>query len=354
MLYIYFLKLIKSKRITYIYSGEIMKKIFLLFSLLFSLTSCQFEKEQKETTTSVVASSYIVIEQSTNKILEGFNYHETRSVASISKIMTAIVVIENSDIYETVKVPEDIKKVDGSSMYLKVNQEITIIDLLYGLLLRSGNDAAVTLALSVSKTMNEFVDLMNQKAYELNMNHSVFNNPHGLDGDDGGNLSTAYDMAILYSYCLQNPVFSTITSAKTHANYVNKNKLLRNYDYCTGGKTGFTTKAKRTLVTSASKDDIHLIVVTLNCGNDFETHRNKYEYYFNHYQSIKILNKNENSFDNQVFYCQKDYYFITNENDLSLLYQLNLNEQTIKVTLFDKNKYVLEDIIVPISLKDKV
>jgi len=215
-----------------------MKKILILFSMLLSLTGCKAQTLKKEVVTSVAATSYIVIEQSTNKVLEGFNYHDVRSVASISKIMTAIVVIENTNINEVVKVPEAIKKVDGSSMYLKINQEIAIIDLLYGLLLRSGNDAAVTLALATCPTMNEFVSLMNQKASDLNMTHTVFNNPHGLDVEDSGNLSTAYDMAILYSYCLQNPIFQQITSSKTHANYVNKNKLLRKYEYCTGGKTG--------------------------------------------------------------------------------------------------------------------
>lgn len=318
-----------------------MKKRIILVFLLFVglLTSCT---NKKAITTSVQATSYIVLEQSNNKILEGFNYYETRSVASISKIMTAIVVIENTNINEVVKVPNDISKVDGSSIYLKVGQEISILDLLYGLLLRSGNDAAITLALATCNTIEDFVLLMNQKASQLNMTRTIFNNPHGLDVDDDGNLSCAYDMAILYSYCLENPLFAKIVGSKMYRSYQNKNKLLRNYKYCTGGKTGFTNIAKRTLVTSASKDNINLIVVTLNCGNDFLTHQNLYEAYFNNYHSIKVLNKGYNSFDNQNFIVTKDYYFVTKENNLSLFYKLNLHLKEIEITLLDENKHVLD------------
>ena len=315
-----------------------MKKLFILFLFL---SSCSL-KTNAITPVSIQATSYIVIEQSNNKMLEGSNYYEQRSVASISKIMTAIICIENSNVNEKVKVPQEINTVDGSSIYLKVDQEITILDLLYGLLLRSGNDAAISLALAICPTINDFVSLMNQKAELLNMTRTIFSNPHGLDVNDNGNISCAYDMAILYSYCLENPLFAKIVSTKMHHNYQNKNKLLRNYNYCTGGKTGFTTKARRTLVTSASKDNINLIIVTLNCGNDFESHQNIYEYYFNNYQAIKILNKGLNSFDNYSFKVKKDYYFITNLTNLSLLYKLNLNYKIIEITLYDENKKVVD------------
>lgn len=326
-----------------------MKKLILLFLLLFQLNGCNNKEEIK--VNQIIATSYIVLQQSNNKILEGNNYDISRSVASISKIMTAIIVIENSDVNEIVKVPEEIKYVDGSSIYLKIGQEISRIDLLYGLLLRSGNDAAVTLALSVCKRLSDFVDLMNQKASDLKMNHSYFNNPHGLDVDDGGNISSAYDMAILYSYCLDNELFAKIVNTKSYKNFENKNKLLKSYEYCTGGKTGYTLKAKRTLISSASKDNINLIIVTLNCGNDFESHKNKYEYYFNNYTAIQILNKGENSFDNHVFYCKKDYYFITNQNNLNLLYYLNESNKTIQITLYDQNHHVIDVITIIITMK---
>ena len=183
----------------------------------------------------------------------------------------------------------------------EVGEEITLRDLLYGLMLRSGNDAAITLAISVSKSVDSFVNLMNKKADELGLKGTYFNNPHGLDEQDDGNISTAYDMAVLYSYCLKNELFAKITQTTQYKTYINKNRLVRTYSYCTGGKTGFTKKAKRTLVTSASKDNINLIVVTLNCGSDFKSHQDIYESYFNTHKSIKILNKGENSFNNVVF-----------------------------------------------------
>ena len=317
-----------------------MKKVLLCVILLLTLVNCNYKNDIE--TTAIQASSYIVIEQSTNKILQGSNYDTQRSVASISKIMTAIIVVENVDIYQYTIVPNEIIKVEGSSMYLKVNDKIKIKDLLYGLLLRSGNDAAITLALTICDTIDEFVCLMNKKAEKLNMKNSFFSNPHGLDEKDNGNISTAFDMALLYSYCLQNPIFSEIISSKNYNNYVNKNKLLKNYQYCTGGKTGYTKKAKRTLITSASKDNINLIVVTLNCGNDFQTHQNLYEHYFNNYQAIKIINKGINIFDNKEIYCNKDCYFITNQTDLSLLYQIDYSKKIINVTLLDINKRVID------------
>ena len=315
-----------------------MKKIRLLFIFLLSLTSCNKESQ----VSNVSATSYIVIEQSTNKILEGNNYDAQRSVASISKIMTAILAIENLPLDKKVIVSSDIKKAYGSSIYLKEGQLVTVEKLLYGLMLRSGNDAAIMLAVCVSNTVEQFVELMNQKAKQLNLLNTYFSNPHGLDEEDNGNISTAYDMAILYSYCMDNKTFNTITSSKSFDTFTNKNRLLKSYKYCTGGKTGFTKKAKRTLITSASKDNINLIIVTLNCGNDFESHKSKYEYYFNNYQSIKVLNKGQNYFDNYCIDIKKEYYFITNLSDLNLFYEIKSKERLISITLYDKNNNVVD------------
>lgn len=320
-----------------------MKKIFSLFLLLF-LCGCNAHKTLK--TSNVYATSFIVIEQSSNKILEGYNYNTQRSVASISKIMSAIIVIENMDVNEYLTVPEDIKKVDGSSIYLKVNEKVKVIDLLYGLLLRSGNDAAITLAKGMNNDIQSFVDLMNEKASILSMNNTYFSNPHGLDVNDNGNISTAYDMAILYSYCLKNPLFSKIIATKEYQKYTNKNKLLHNYEYCTGGKTGYTKKAKRTLLSSASKDDMHLIIVTLNCGDDFNSHKLTYEKYFNNYNAIKVLKKGENIFDKDIINIKQDYYFISDKTNLSLMYNVNMKNKEISIKLYDENKKVIDEMLV--------
>lgn len=324
-----------------------MKKVIFLFLSFIFLILCSCKNQTNQEVSAIQANSYIVIEKTTNKVLQGYNYNQCRSVASISKIMTAIIVIENVDYLEkVVKVPDVINKVEGSSIYLKVNQEITIKELLYGLLLRSGNDAAITLALVTSNSLEDFVYLMNQKASILKMNNSIFNNPTGLDTNDSGNLSTAYDMAILYSYCLENKIFADIVATKEYLNYQNKNKLLRNYQYCTGGKTGYTLKAKRTLITSAFKDNMNIIIVTLNCGNDFEVHKNLYEYYFNNYQAIKVLNKGENIFDTTIINCPKEYYLLTNLTNLSLFYEIKLSNREIKIKLLDSNNKVVDDVII--------
>ena len=148
---------------------------------------------------------------------------------------------------------------------------------------------------------------MNQKAKELNMKDTIFINNHGLeDNQENGNLSTPYDMALLMSYALKNETFKNIISTKKYivkTNYKtyewhNKNKLLTDYKYCIGGKTGYTKKAKRTLVTAASKDNKTLIVVTLNDPNDFQNHKSYYEKNFNKYNLITILNKNNFKIDN--------------------------------------------------------
>ena len=123
---------------------------------------------------------------------------------------------------------------------------------------------------------------------------------------------------------------------------MNKNRLVRTYTHCTGGKTGFTKIAKRTLITSASKDDINLIIVTLNCGNDFNIHKELYEHYFQNYNSIKILNKGENSFSNISFNIKQDYYFISDLNKLDLYYYVNYKEKYVEVTLFDENHRVVD------------
>ena len=152
-------------------------------------------------------------------------------------------------------------------------------------MLRSGNDAALTIASYVGGNVDEFVKKMNEKAQEIGMKNTVFNNPSGLD-QEKGNYSTAYDMAILTSYAMKNETYRKIVSTKSYKvktnmnfySWINKNKLLHTHKYSTGGKTGFTEIARRTLVTTASKDGVNLVAVTLNDGNDFNDHKNMFEY----------------------------------------------------------------------------
>ena len=225
---------------------------------------------------------------------------DKRLIASITKIMTCIIALENTDINQEVEVSDSVLKSYGSGIYIEVGEKINLEDLLYGLMLRSGNDAAIEIARVVSNNMEEFVKLMNIKAQEIGMNNTLFINSSGLEDAKGdGNKSSAYDMALLMSYALKNDKFREIISTKekvVKTNYKtyewhNKNDLLFNYKYCIGGKTGFTKKARRTLVTASTKDNKTIIIVTLNDPNDFNDHKNLYESNFKKYNLITILNK---------------------------------------------------------------
>ena len=184
---------------------------------------------------AIGASSYIVMDASSNRVLEGSNIKEERLIASTTKIMTAIVAIENKSLDEKVVVSKDVLKAYGSNIYIEVGEELTLKDLLYGLMLRSGNDAAIEIARIVAGNMDNMAKLMNEKAKALNMTNTLFINASGLENEEGlGNKSTAYDMALLMSYALKNKVFTEIIGTenyKTQSSYKsyvwhNKNNLL--------------------------------------------------------------------------------------------------------------------------------
>ena len=296
-----------------------MKKLVLILLLLIPINIKAYESS---------ASCVVLMDMDSLNVIYGGNMHDVRSVASISKIMTAIVAIENADVNSTVTIGEEITKAYGSGIYIKQGEEITLESLLYGLMLRSGNDAALAIANYVGGDIDNFVEMMNEKAVEIGMKNTTFNNPHGLD-ENGGNLSTAYDMALLTSYAMQNENYRKIVSTKkytlrTNMNYyswINKHKLLHSHNYITGGKTGFTDIAKRTLVTTASKDNINLVVVTLNDGNDFVDHINLFEEAFANYSNYNILKKGEIEIIDENYYTDKLYI----NNDFN--YSLNNNEQ---------------------------
>lgn len=291
-----------------------MKKIlFLIIILLMPLPVMAFSSNAK---------GVILMDTDSHRVLYAKNAHYVQSVASISKIMTAIVAIENANVKKTVTVGDEILKAYGSGIYVKQGEKISLEDLLYGLMLRSGNDAALVIAKNVSGSTEKFVEKMNETAKKIGMTDTTFNNPSGLD-EQKGNFSSAYDMALLMSYAMQNETFRTITGTKTHTvktnknvyKWTNKNKLLTRYKYTTGGKTGFTKKAKRTLVTTASKDGLNLTVVTINDGDDWHDHQALYEEAFNKYTAYTILDKGDISilgetyYKNNTLYLKKDFKY---------------------------------------------
>lgn len=285
---------------------------------------------------SMSAASAIGMDLDTGRVLYGYNINEKKLIASTTKIMTAIVAIENSNIDDFVEVTDIIHEAFGSAIYIEVGEKIKLKDLLYGLMLRSGNDAALVIAEAVAGSKESFVYLMNEYANNLKMNNTVFYNPHGLEESNGdANISTALDMAKLTKYAMQNKIFREIFKTKNYTvktnykSYVwhNKNKLLK-LNYINGGKTGFTELARRTLVTTGSKDNMNIVAVTLNDPNDWVDHQNIYENIFKKYKSYQILNKDkfkiEQNYYKDKLYIKNDYYFTLTKKELEKV-SININ-----------------------------
>lgn len=230
------------------------------------------------------AASAVLIEQNSGRILYQQNADEERLIASITKIMTAVVALEHADkgCSYTVTARD---MAEGSSMYLKPGDTLLLEELLYGLMLASGNDAALAVAHCVSGETEDFVALMNETARCLGMTHTHFANPNGLDAE--GHYSSARDMAMLAAYALKNQDFRRIVSTASvtigERYLANHNKLLRLYGGCIGVKTGFTKAAGRTLVSAAAREGMTLVCATLNDGNDWNDHMALLDYGFANY-----------------------------------------------------------------------
>lgn len=231
---------------------------------------------------STSAASAIVIESNTGKVLYEKNADEKRQIASTTKILTAITVLENTDDLEKmIKIPDEAVGVEGSSIYLRKGEELRVIDLLYGLMLRSGNDCAVALACITSGSVENFSVIMNMTAKRAGACSSHFCNPHGLPDDN--HYSTARDMVMISAYAMKNDVFRKIVSTKIYKDcsspdggnrtFLNKNKILNMVEGGNGLKTGYTKAAGRCLISSAERNGKQIICVVLNCGPMFEESR---------------------------------------------------------------------------------
>lgn len=220
------------------------------------------------------ARSMILIEAESGAVLDSVDCDKRLPMASTTKIMTALVVLERVPLTETVAVTPASTGVEGSSMYLAPGERLTVEQLLYGLMLSSGNDAASALAIHVAGGEREFAALMNERARSLGLSDTHFVNPSGLPDDD--HYTTARELAVITAAALQNPDFRRIVSMKSVTlagrTLTNHNKLLKLYDGAIGVKTGFTKKAGRCLVSAAERDGVTLICVTLNDGDDWNDH----------------------------------------------------------------------------------
>ena len=238
----------------------------------------------------VSASAAVLMDMDSGRVLYERNAGTRMLIASTTKILTALVAIRDGNLTDPVKVSREAAYTEGSSMYLKEGEELTLETLLYGLLLCSGNDDAVAVAEPGGGSVKGFVERMNETAEELGMEDSSFANPNGLD--DEKHYSTAHDMALLACAAMRNETLVRIASTRTVTvggrTMTNHNKLLSYVDGCLGLKTGYTRAAGRTLVSCTERNGQRLIAVTLQDGNDWADHQSLYDYGFSAYPAKRL------------------------------------------------------------------
>ena len=241
------------------------------------------------------AQKAILFDANSGRVLFEKNADSRSLIASTTKIMTALVVCEQCNVLDRMKIPKEAVGIEGSSMYLQEGEVLTIQELLYGLMLRSGNDAAVALAIYCGGTVEGFAELMNDKARRLGLKNTHFENPNGLDSPE--HYSTARDLAVLTAYAMQNPIFVKTVSTKSitigNRTLQNHNKLLWSLEGADGVKTGFTKAAGRILVSSAARQGRRLIGVTINAPNDWNDHTTLLDDGFQRYQIKSLIVKGD-------------------------------------------------------------
>lgn len=282
------------------------------------------------------ARAAALIDVTSGRILYSYHGDEELPIASLTKIMTAIVAIEEGKMEDIVKVSKTAYAKEGSSLYLQLGEEMSLENMLYGLMLRSGNDAATAIAEHIGGSEEGFVHLMNEKVKFLGLEHTHFVNPHGLDGN--GHYSSANDLAQMTAYAMHNPIFKEIvkTPSKTVPNpndpwdykWGNKNKMLRLYEGADGVKTGYTKIAKRTLVSSATRENQQLVAVTINDGDDWNDHRKLLDYGFANFPLHSLMEKGA-SIKGTTFVTAKSFsYPLTSSEENQVNNKLVLNRLT--------------------------
>lgn len=271
-----------------------MKK-FLVFLTIFTLLSAC----PSVSAIDVSARYACVIDGQTGRVLYEKNAYDRHSMASTTKIMTALLALENTQENEMVTISKNAAGTEGSSIYLATGEKLKMETLLYGLMLNSGNDAAIAIAEHVGGNVDNFAQMMTERAHTIGAKHTQFKNPNGLDED--GHYTTAYDLALITRTALLHPRFAEIVATK-HKSYpasegsiarsfTNHNKLLSLYNGCIGVKTGFTKKTGRCLVSAAKRDNSTIICVTLNAPNDWNDHKKLLDYGFSVNQARPLVLK---------------------------------------------------------------
>lgn len=289
----------------------------------------------------VSAKAAVLIEATTGRVISAKNADMRLPMASTTKIMTALVAIENCDISTMVTISPDAVGVEGSSIYLSEGEQLSLEDLLYALLLASANDAAAAIAIEVGGSIKGFAEMMNAKARELGLSNTHFTNPHGLD--DPEHYTTASELAKIACAAMQNEVFRAIVSTgkrtipqndgESVRLLVNHNKLLNGYEGCIGVKTGFTKQSGRCLVSAAERDGIELIAVTLSAPDDWNDHKTMLDYGFSLYESRTLCGEGEFQYTMPVISGGMDYVILKNEDVVALTLPKNIPEIECTVEL---------------------
>ena len=320
-----------------------MKKVIIVFIFILVLFPISINAKDFD--------NYIVMDIDSKRIFTSLDENKKVLPASTTKIMTLILAIENSNLERIVTVGNEILTIDGSNIYIKPNEQILMQDLLYGMILRSGNDAAMTVAKNVGGDVNHFVRLMNEKKDELGMYNTIFNNPTGLD-DNEKNYSTMQDLATLYAYGYKNKTFRKIVGCKKYKTtsssksylFNNRMKLLEMYDKATGGKTGYTKKAGRLLVSSAKDKDLNLVIASKGSDYGYEEHIMFYEDIFKNYKNYKVLDKDKFKLKN--YYIKNSFTYPLSEKEKDKITKkvvISKNKERGKVKLFLDNKLIHEE-----------
>ena len=297
--------------------------LLILITVLFSIFTIFVYSDSAP---SVSAKAAALFEPETRKFLYSKKQNERLSMASTTKIMTALIALENLPLDKIIQVDDRAIGIDGSSIYLKNGENLTAESLIYALMLRSANDAAEALAYEISGSIEEFCRLMNERAAELSLKDTHFSNPHGLDADN--HYTTAHDLAIITAEALKNEKFREISStykkeidsSETTRLLVNHNKLLKSYEGCIGVKTGYTKKSGRSLVSAADKNDITLISVTINAPDDWNDHRKLLDYGFSRIHAEYLLAESGFTKEVPLLNANRDTITVKNAAPFKMIY----------------------------------
>ncbi len=292
--------------------------------VMFSLSG-NTQAEPERDTVDVSAGGVMLMDARTHKVLYAKTAHEKLPMASTTKIMTAILAIEAGNLDALVTVPQEAYGVEGSSMYLRLGEQISMRDLLYGLMLVSGNDAAVAIAVHVGGSVEGFAALMNAKAASLGAHNTHFVTPNGLPDPD--HYTTAYDLALIACYAMQNETFREIvgttyyqtTTGEIARTVKNKNKILWEYEGGNGVKTGYTMAAGKCLVFAAEREGMQLVGVVLNCPDMFPSAKRLLDYGFETYQQETLVAADERIARVRVTGGKKNALEVAAKNDIIIL-----------------------------------